>query len=218
MLSCLKLTNAHTVRGRPTLKIDTAPFFRDGLVCELKEKQTKLSRHSMTSNTQRRNDKSEYQECTCKMDKSLKRGMYIKFESLKICIAGNQCNNSDLDIHSEEDRRLPVFIMSSDEGRDDCQQFKPKGSHASFVTTVMAVTILPILSIVFRRVTVDVLIFVLFVEFFVTRYIYDARRSTCPEGPRKSFQLAFHECGYFQLVERLPRENVTALGEKTVNQ
>ena len=55
-------------------------------------------------------------------------------------------------------------------------------------------------------------------------------RSGAPEGeetgvrerlhgrPRKSFQLAFRECGCFQLVERLPREKVTALGEKTGNQ
>ena len=68
MLSCLKLTNAHTVRGRPTLKNDTERF-RNGLIRELKEKQTKLSRHSMTSNTHRRNDKSECKERTCKRDK-----------------------------------------------------------------------------------------------------------------------------------------------------
>ena len=42
--------HAHTVSGRPTLKKDTERF-RNGLVRELKEKQTKLSRHSMTSNT-----------------------------------------------------------------------------------------------------------------------------------------------------------------------
>ena len=89
MLSCLKLTNAYTVRGRPTLKNDNERFW-NGLVCELKEKQTKLSRHSVTSNTNRRNDKSEYQGCTCEMDESLKRGMCIKFESRKICIAVNQ--------------------------------------------------------------------------------------------------------------------------------
>ena len=58
-----KLTNAHTLRGRPTLKNDTKRF-RNGLVRELKEKQTKLSRRSVISNTHRRNDKSEYQECT----------------------------------------------------------------------------------------------------------------------------------------------------------
>ena len=38
------------------------------------------------------------------------------------------------------------------------------------------------------------------------------------EGPRKSFQLAYCECRYFQLVEWFPREKVTAVGEKTVNQ
>ena len=68
----------------------------NGLVRELKEKQRKLSRHSMTSKTHvphTRNDKSEYQECTCKMDKSLNRGMFNKFEGRKICVAGNQCDN-----------------------------------------------------------------------------------------------------------------------------
>ena len=44
------------------------------------------------------------------MDKSLKRGMCIKFESRKICIAGNQCDKSDLDIHNGEDERQPVFM------------------------------------------------------------------------------------------------------------
>ena len=42
-------------------------------------------------------NKSEYQECTCKMDKSLNRGMFNKFESRKICVAGYQCDNSDFD-------------------------------------------------------------------------------------------------------------------------
>ena len=66
--------------------------------------------------------------------------------------------------------------MCSDEGRDDCQQLKPKGSHGSFVTTVIAVTILLMLSILFSRVTVNVLVFVLRVGFYVTWYMYDARR------------------------------------------
>ena len=59
--------------------------------------------------------------------------------------------------------------MCSDEGRDDCQQLKPKGSHVPFVTTVMVVTILLMLSILFSRVTVNVLVFVLRVVFFVAR-------------------------------------------------
>ena len=111
------------------------------------------------------------------MDKSLKRGMCIKFESRKICIAGSQCNKSDLDIHIAEDKRLHVLIyMCSDEGRDECQQLKPKGSHASFVTTVIALTILLDLSILFGRVTINVLVFVLRVVFYVTQYMHDAWR------------------------------------------
>ena len=99
MLFRVKLTNAHTVRGRPALKNNTE-CFRNGLVRELKEKQGKLSRHSITSKTHgphRRNNKSEHQECTRKMDKSLNRGMLNKFECRKICLAGYQCDNSDFD-------------------------------------------------------------------------------------------------------------------------
>ena len=61
---------------------------------------------------------------------------------------------------------LHVFIMCCYEGRNDCQQLKPNESHASFVTTVIAVTILLMLSIVFSRVTVNVLVFVFCVVFF----------------------------------------------------
>ena len=109
MLSRVKLTNAHTVHGKPTPKNNTE-CFRNGLVCELKDKQRKLSRHSMTSKTHgphRRNDKSAYQECTCEMDKSLNRGKCIKLESRKICIAGIRFDNSDLDIHNAEHNKLP---------------------------------------------------------------------------------------------------------------
>ena len=45
----------------------------------------------------RRNNKSECRECTCKMDKSFNRGMFNKFESRKVCVAGYQCDNSDFD-------------------------------------------------------------------------------------------------------------------------
>ena len=70
----------------------------------------------------------------------------------------------------------------SDEGRDDCQQLEPKGTEASFGTTVIAVTILFTISNLVSRVTVNVLVFVLRVVFFhiivyiVTRYMYDAVR------------------------------------------
>ena len=111
MLSWVKVTNARTVRGRLTLKNNTY-CFRNGLVRELKEKQRKLSRHSMTSKThgpRRRNNKSEYQECTCKMDKSLNTGMLNKFESRKICVAGYQCDTSDFDFCIAEHSELNVI-------------------------------------------------------------------------------------------------------------
>ena len=56
-----------------------------------------------------------------KMDKSLKRGMLNKFESRKICVAGYQC-----DFCIAEHSKLPVIKICSDNGRDDCQQLKPK--------------------------------------------------------------------------------------------
>ena len=49
--------------------------------------------------------------------------MCIKFESRKICVAGNHFDNSDFDFHNAEQKELPVSL----EGREDCQQLKPKG-------------------------------------------------------------------------------------------
>ena len=63
--------------------------------------------------------------------------MCIKFESRKICVAGNQCDKSDFDFHNAEHKELPVIKISSDEGREDCQQLKPKGTQASLRTTVI---------------------------------------------------------------------------------
>ncbi|CAH3185700.1 unnamed protein product [Porites evermanni] len=140
------------------------------MVRELKEKQRKLSRHSRTSKTHgphRRNNKSEYQECTCKMDKSLNRGMFNKFKSRKICVAGYQCDTSDFYFCIAEHNELPVIKICSDEGRDDCQQLKLNGTEASFGTTVITATILFTISILFSRVTVNVLVFVLRVVFFI---------------------------------------------------
>ena len=37
---------------------------------------------------------------------------------------------------------LPLIKICSDEGRDDCQQLKPKGTEASFGTAVITATIL----------------------------------------------------------------------------
>ena len=84
-------------------------------------------------------------EYKCKIEKSLNRRMCIRFESREICVAGNQCDNSDFDFHNAEHKELPVIKISSDEGREDCQQLKPKETQASLGTTVIAATILLIL-------------------------------------------------------------------------
>ena len=168
MLSRVKLTNAHTFRGRPTLKNNTE-CFRNGLVRELKGKQRKLSRHSMTSKTHgrhRRYYKSGYQECTCKMDKSLNRGMFNKFESRKICVAGYQCDTSDFDFCIAVTQRVACDKSLFNKGRDDGLKLKLKGTEASFGTTVITATILFVISILFSGVTVNVLVFVLRVVFF----------------------------------------------------
>ena len=108
--------------------------------------------------------------------------MLNKFASRKICVAGYQCDNSDFDFCIAEHDELPVIKICSDEGRDDCQQLKPKGTEASFGTTVITATILSIISILFSRVRVNVLVFVFRVVFFhlivyiLTRYMYDAVR------------------------------------------
>ena len=106
----------------------------------------------------------------------MNRRICIKFESRKICVAGNHCDNSDFDFHNSEHKELPVIKISSDEGREDCQQLKPKGTQSSLGTTVIAVTILLILSILFSRVTVNALDFVLCVVCVpvVMRCMYDA--------------------------------------------
>ena len=97
----------------------------------------------------------------------MNRRRCIKIESCKICVSGNQCDNSDSDFHKAEHKELPVIKISSDEGGEDCQQLKPKGTQASLGTTMMAVTFLLIHSILFSRVTVIVLVFVLRVVFVI---------------------------------------------------
>ena len=67
--------------------------------------------------------------------------MCIKFESRKICVAGNECDSSDFDFDNAKHKELPVIKISSNEGREDCQQSKPKRPQASLGT--IAVTILP---------------------------------------------------------------------------
>ena len=113
-----------SVRGRPTQH----RVFLEWAGPRTQRKTMTIIKTFKDHGPYRRNDKSECQECTCKIDKSLNRRMCIKFESRKICVAGNQCDNSDFDFHTAEHKELPVIKISSDEGIEDCQQLKPKGT------------------------------------------------------------------------------------------
>ena len=124
------------------------------LVRELKEKLRELSRHSKTMDLidamTNRNIRSVREKS------SLNRRMCIRFESRKICVAGNECDESDFDFHKTEHKELPVIKISFDEGSEDCQQLKPKGLRLLW-ELLIPVTILLIPSILFSRVTVNVL-------------------------------------------------------------
>ena len=165
----------------------------------------KFSKHSKTHGPHRRNEKSECQECRCKIDKSLNRGTCIKFESRKICVAGNQCDSSDFDFHNAEHKELPVIKICCDEGRDDCQQSRPKGTPASFGTTVTTLTILLILSILFRRVTVNVVVFGI-ARCAFTCYCVQLFRERLSEKVHAIIPKGIVGCFEFTVVQRSLRE------------
>ena len=78
--------------------------------------------------------------------------MGIKFESGKICVVCDQCDNNDFDFHNTENRELHAIKISSVDGREDCQHIETKsGTQACLGTTMIAVTILLILSILFSE-------------------------------------------------------------------
>ena len=56
---------------------------------------------------------------------------------MKLVISVTNTDNSDFDFCIAEHSELPVIKICSDEGRDDCQQLEPKGTEASFGTTVI---------------------------------------------------------------------------------
>ena len=82
--------------------------------------------------------------------------------------------------HNAEHKELPVIKIFSAKGREDCQQLKPKGTQASLETTVIAVTILLILSILFSRLSVMYLFFIARCVFHSCNCVYcDAVHVRC---------------------------------------
>ena len=84
-----------------------------------KKKKKEIVKTFKDHGPHRRHDKSECQECTCKIDRSLNRRMCVNFESRKISVAGNECDKSEFDFHNAEHKELPVIKISSEEGREE---------------------------------------------------------------------------------------------------
>ena len=53
--------------------------------------------------------------------------MFKWFSTIFSLGAPDQCESSDFDFCIAEHNKLLVLKICSDEGRDDCQQLKPKG-------------------------------------------------------------------------------------------
>ena len=53
--------------------------------------------------------------------------MCIKFESRKICVAGNQCDKSDFDFNDAEHKELLVIKISSDQEEKIVNNWNQKG-------------------------------------------------------------------------------------------
>ena len=61
------------------------------------------------------------------MDKSLNRGMFNKFESRTICVAGYQCDNSDFHFCIAEHNELPVLKSVPMKGETIVNNWNQKG-------------------------------------------------------------------------------------------
>ena len=93
--------------------------------------------------------------------------MGIKFESGKICVVCDQCDNNDFDFHNTENRELHAIKISSVDGREDCQHIETKRDSSLFGNYYDSSNNSSYSFNFVWRVTVNVLLFVLRVVFFM---------------------------------------------------
>ena len=154
-------TNTQAVRDRPTLK--DVERFRNGSVRELKEKQRKLIGHSETSN--RRNKQSECEESMRRMDKRLSTGACTKFHSERIFTAANQCENSYVYLETKREKKVPILMLCLCKGTDG-PEGQTKSNYASYEPVLVNIMIVLIVLILFRKVTLELLVCILRVVVF----------------------------------------------------
>ena len=154
-------TDSQTVRGRPTLNIEIE-CFRNGLVRELSE--SKLLRQSELSN--RRNELLESQYSRSDIYKVLptELEMCIKLKGQEICETGDDSSKSDFYSQVAKNKDLRSFAVCVDKAID-CQQGEGNGIYHGLATVTGIIIILFVL-LLFRSVSVFIVILVLRVIIF----------------------------------------------------
>ena len=152
-------TNTHTVRGRPTAKEEIRRF-QNGQVRELKVNERKLLRQSKTLCLNRRHQFVQSEDYTSYMEKRFAKGVCITFKSEGIWTTEEDCSNSN-----SKEKEVQSFVLCVDQPID-CQQEEEERSYRRFVKVVIGIIILALLLVLFRKVGVFIIAFVLRVKVF----------------------------------------------------
>ena len=153
-------TNTHTVRGSPTAKKEIRRF-QNGLVRELKvTEERKLLRQSKTLCLNRRHQFVQSEDYTSYMEKRFAKGMCITLKSEGIWTIEEDCSKSN-----SKEKEVQSFVLCVDQPIDS-QQEEDEHSYRRFVKVVIGIIILALLLVLFRKVGVIILVFVLRVNGF----------------------------------------------------
>ena len=162
MLQCYMApshTNAHTVRGRPTAKKEIRRF-QNGLVREPKVNERKLLREWKTLCLSRRHQFVQSEDDTSYPEKRFAKGMCITFKSEGIWTIKEDCSKSN-----SKEKEVQSFVLCVDQPID-CQQEEEEHSYRRFLKVVIGIIILALLLVLFAKVGVLTLTFVLRVTVF----------------------------------------------------
>ena len=152
-------TNTHTVRGRPTAKEEIRRF-QNGQIRELKVNERKLLRQSKTLSLNKRHQFVQSEDHTSYMEKRFAKGACKTFKSEGIWTTEEDCSNSN-----SKEKEVQSFVLCVDQPIDS-QQEEDERSYRRFVKVVIGIIILALLLVLFGKVGVFTLTFVLHVNVF----------------------------------------------------
>ena len=99
------------------------------------------------------------------MDKSLSTGICKNVNIVRICTAGDQCKNSDVYNESERNKKLSVatctcmHVVLSKRDRSSTKENRKQYYYSTFVPLVVNIVIFLIVLILFRKGSVQILVF-----------------------------------------------------------